>query len=76
MPHYREEQSMRVLFGMILGAVLTVGGAFLYDNWAAGPARTVEQRPMVNWDVVDENWRIVRQRAREAWTKLSHKVAG
>jgi hypothetical protein len=76
MPHYREEQPMRMLLGMILGAILTVGGAFLYDNWAPGPAstRAVEQRPMVNWDVVDENWRTVRQRARETWTKLSHKV--
>jgi hypothetical protein len=62
---------------MILGAFLTVGAAFTYDTWATGPsaaASTVEQRPMVNWDVVNENWRVVRQRAREAWTTLSHKV--
>lgn len=67
---------MRMLLGMIVGAVLTVGGAFLYDNWTprASSASTLEQRPMVNWDVVDENWRVVRQRARETWTKLSHKV--
>ena len=67
---------MRLLFGMILGAFLTVGAAFLYDSWATGPSatQTVEQRPMVNWDVVNENWRVVRQRAREAWTTLSHKV--
>ena len=69
---------MRLLSGMVLGALLTVGAAFFYDSWAAGPSAsrtpTVEQRPMVNWDVVDENWRVVRQRAREAWTTLSHKV--
>jgi len=66
---------MRMLLGMILGAGLTVGGAFVYDNWAAKPVSTIEQaRPMVNWDVVDENWRTVRQRARDAWTALSHKV--
>jgi hypothetical protein len=68
---------MRMLLGMILGAGLTIGGAFAYDNWAAKPSdtATIEQsRPMVNWDVVDENWRIVRQRARDAWTALSHKV--
>lgn len=67
---------MRVLFGMILGAFLTVGTAFFYDSWATRPsaANTAEQRPMVNWDVVDANWRVVRQRAREAWSTLSHKV--
>jgi hypothetical protein len=68
---------MRLLFGMILGAFLTVGGAFMYDTWATSrtsTTQTVEQRSMVNWDVVNENWRVVRQRAREAWTTLSHKV--
>ena len=68
---------MRMLFGMVLGALLTVGAAFFHDTWTTGPSGqtpTVEQRPMVNWDVVDENWRVVRQRAREAWTTLSHKV--
>ena len=71
---------MRLFLGMILGAFLTVGGAFLYDTWATGPsttgtaASTVTQRPMVNWDVVGENWRVVRERARAAWTTLAHKV--
>jgi len=69
---------MRVLFGMVLGALLTVGSAFLYDTWPTGPSAnktpTVEQRPMVNWDVVVENWRGGSQRAREAFTTLSHKV--
>ena len=69
---------MRVLFGMVLGALLTVGAALYSESWAAGPSAsrtaTMEQRPMVNWDVVDENWRVVRQRAREVWTTLSHKV--
>ena len=69
---------MRVIFGMVLGALLTVGVAFFHDSWATGQSAskttTVDQRPMVNWDVVDENWRVVRQRAREAWSALSHKV--
>jgi hypothetical protein len=67
---------MRLLFGMILGAVLTVGAAFFHDTWGTKPstAEMAEQRPMVNWDVVGENWRVVRARAREAWTTLSHKV--
>jgi hypothetical protein len=35
---------MRILLGMILGALITVGAAF------EGHA------PMVNWDVVSHNW--------------------
>ena len=76
---------MRVFFGMILGAILTIGGAFIYDTWATGPATdttttgsgpsvTEQHRPMVNWNVVNENWHAVWQRTREAWSTLSHKV--
>ena len=58
---------MRVLFGMVLGALLTIGSAFFYDTWPTGPSAskspTVEQRPVVNWDVVVENWRGGSQQA-------------
>jgi hypothetical protein len=37
---------MRLLIGMVFGALLTIGWAFWTDS-AAGP----NQRPMVNWDV-------------------------
>lgn len=72
---------MRVLFGIILGVVLTVGVAFLSDTWATGPTTTtgsgttLEHRHMVNWDVVSDNMRVVRERAHEAWTALSRKVS-
>ena len=72
---------MRILFGMLLGVMLTVSVSFISDTWTTGPATvarsssgTVEHRTMVNWDVVGENLRVMRQRAREAWTTLSQKV--
>ena len=73
---------MRIFLGMILGAFVAVSAAFLHDTWGTGSSAAttgsasspVEHRPMVNWDVVGENWRVVRQRARDAWTTLSHKV--
>jgi hypothetical protein len=72
---------MRVLFGIILGVALTVSVAFISDTWATGPSTTngsgspiVEHRNMVNWDVVDQKMRIARERVREAWAKISHKV--
>lgn len=73
---------MRVLFGIILGVALTVGVAFISDTWATGPVATdgsgsaqAANRNMVNWDVVGDNVRIARERAREAWIKISHKIA-
>ena len=42
---------MRLIFGMILGAALTVGGAYVADTASKGP----DARPMVNWDVVGKN---------------------
>src|SRR4029453_2562178 len=58
---------MRVLIGIILGVVLTVGGAYLYDSHIAQtPTSTASaQRPMVNWDVVSNNWNHLTARARE-----------
>jgi hypothetical protein len=59
---------MRLLLGIILGCALTVGGAYLSDQMNAGSAGA---RPMVNWDVVAQNWDSVTERAREGWRKLT-----
>ena len=66
---------MRTFFGMIIGAFLTIGSAYLYDSMqtssvATGPSAS-EQRTMVNWDVVGQNWRSLKQRAQAEWNKLS-----
>jgi hypothetical protein len=72
---------MRVLFGIVLGVALTVSVAFLSDTWSTGPSTTdgssssVVERKMVNWDVVGEKMRVARERAHEAWSKLSQKVS-
>jgi hypothetical protein len=65
---------MRVLIGIILGAVLTVGGAYLYDSHTAqGPATSSAsaQRPMVNWDVVGTKWNHLTERARAEWNRIA-----
>jgi hypothetical protein len=53
---------MPILFGIILGALLTVAGAFAYDS-ASGrapnglpPSAAGGHPPLVNWDVVTEDW--------------------
>jgi hypothetical protein len=69
------EPFMRVFLGIILGAVLTIGGAYYYDSMqtssvAAGPGAG-EHRTMVNWDVVEENWRSLKARAQDTWVRLT-----
>jgi hypothetical protein len=65
---------MRVLIGIILGALLTIGAAYLYDSHIAvsttGTSASV-QRPMVNWDVVSTKWNHLTDRARAEWTRLA-----
>lgn len=62
---------MRVLFGMILGAALTIGGTYLYDSSTGSSDTTPIARPIVNWDVVGDNWGRATARVREEWQKLA-----
>jgi hypothetical protein len=65
---------MRVLFGIIIGVVLTVGGAYVYDshnalNAANAPATA--QEPLVNWQTVTVKWQHLTERARSEWNRLA-----
>jgi hypothetical protein len=64
---------MRVLIGILLGIVVTVGGAYLYDSHNAVAAANANglQRPMVNWDVVGNKWNHLTERARAEWSRLA-----
>jgi hypothetical protein len=65
---------MRVLFGIVLGIALTIGGAYAYDSHnaatAAGAMARVQQ-PLVNWDVVSIKWGRLTTRARAEWRRLA-----
>ena len=63
---------MRLILGIILGAVLTMGGAFLYDSHHATTAdtRAAVEKPIVNWDVVSQKWGGLTARARAEWHRL------
>lgn len=65
---------MRTLFGIILGGILTVGGAYLYDSHYALTAaqdQASAQRPLVNWDVVGTKWDRLTQRAHKEWVRVA-----
>ncbi len=60
---------MRFIFGIIVGAALTIGGAYLHDTSASSPGDPA-RRALVNWDVaralVDAEMAFVRQ----LWAKV------
>lgn len=64
---------MRLLLGIVLGALLTVTGAYLYDSnhaLSATNAPTSAERPLVNWDVVNNKLDDLTERARAEWNRL------
>ena len=65
---------MRFFLGLVCGVLLTIAVAYLID--ASSPPSTdttaqVDHRPMVNWDVVDRDWRNFTSGVRNAWHKLA-----
>jgi hypothetical protein len=67
---------MRLLLGIIFGVFLTVGFAYVYDASTSRPSEptakaSVEQRQMVNWDVVSGNWQGWSASVRNTWHKLA-----
>lgn len=65
---------MRFFLGLVVGVLMTVGVVYLADASISGTSSTtaqVDQRPMVNWDVVDKNWQNFTHGVRNTWNKLA-----
>ena len=62
---------MRLLLGMILGAALTIGGAYVSDTASKSTGSSIDARPMVNWDVVGKNFDSVTAMIKQGWNKLT-----
>ncbi|TMJ28994.1 MAG: hypothetical protein E6G88_11185 [Alphaproteobacteria bacterium] len=72
---------MRVFLGVLLGIFITIAGAYVYDSVTAGPVTATTQvptgdvkKPMVNWDVVNNDWRIFTDRVRHTWNRLVERT--
>jgi hypothetical protein len=62
---------------MILGALMLVGGVYIYDSMqtssvANGQVAQVN-RTIVNWDVAAADWKALKARAHEDWVRISSK---
>lgn len=68
---------MQTFFGMILGALLLVGGVYVYDSMQTSSVARGEvaatQRTLVNWDVAKADWDALRDRAHKDWVRISSK---
>ena len=68
---------MQVFLGMILGALLLVGGVYVYDSMQTSSVANGQvaqtSRTIVNWDVAASDWNALKTRAHEDWTKISSK---
>lgn len=68
---------MNLLPGMILGCLLTIGGAYVYDSMNTSRVATGDvanaNRTIVNWDVASSDWDTLKTRTREKWAELSAK---
>jgi hypothetical protein len=58
---------MRLLFGIILGCALTVGGVYIADHVSS----RADARTMVNWDVVAQNVDELATMARDSWRRIT-----
>jgi hypothetical protein len=68
---------MQAFVGIILGAVLVIGGAYIADSIqtsAVASGQTAQtNRTIVNWDVVADDWHAFKIRAHDDWVRISSK---
>ena len=63
--------AMQMLLGIILGVLIAIGAAFVYDSSTGRAANGLTvasaegHAPMVNWDVVSHNWDGMKQQLRD-----------
>jgi hypothetical protein len=62
------EKIMRLIVGIVIGILLTIGGAYLHDT-SSDPTDATQQR-IVNWDVADKNFQEIAGSVREGWARL------
>jgi hypothetical protein len=61
-----------MFLGIILGIILTIGAAYVYDSVRhTSGAGVSAERPVVNWDVVNHIVRTLLSSAQAGWARLT-----
>jgi hypothetical protein len=74
-PVHVEEGPMRFLFGIVVGILLTVGSAYLFDVTRKGEGPNGADRQIVNWDVVQAQLKILSGNIQDGWSRLTGRKA-
>ena len=68
---------MQTFLGMILGALLLVGGVYVYDSMQTSAVANGQvaqaNRTIVNWDFAASDWNALVARAHQDWVRISAK---
>ena len=62
---------MRLILGIVIGAFLTIGIAYVHDSGLSGPAPDREARALVNWTVFNAQMRGLNENIAIGWNKLT-----
>jgi hypothetical protein len=71
---------MPALLGFILGVVLTVAGAYVYDSSTGrapnglGPTAAGGRPPVVNWNVIGDDWQNLQASVRSTTEDLEKSL--
>ena len=68
---------MPALFGFILGVIVTIAGAYLYDSStgrAVNGLSATATAPMVNWNVVTDDWHSFATGVQNTTTDLENRL--
>jgi hypothetical protein len=74
-----EGLAVPILFGFILGIALTIAGAYAYDSSTGRAANGLSatsaagQAPMVNWNIVSDDWQNFQTGVRNKTEDLEQK---
>jgi hypothetical protein len=71
---------MPILLGFILGVLVTIAGAYEYDSTTGRTANGLSassaggQAPMVNWNIVSDDWQTLQTNVRAKAENLEHTL--
>jgi hypothetical protein len=60
---------MNFLLGLVLGALIAVGAAYVHDT--SLPPAEREARAIVNWDAFDADMKSLREDMADGWSRLT-----
>jgi hypothetical protein len=65
---------MRFIFGVIIGALITIGAAYIHDSMTSETGADATDQKMVNWSNVHRNLNDLGANINATWKRLSDQL--